>query len=127
MRSELREGGADAKQYLEKVSKLVPSEIIAAYVALVGLVPVIRYQSVRPWMYWVIFVTCLVLTPIYLNALADQGKPKRNHLFLSTGAFVVWAYSVSGGAVVPSLHDPAIASITIITYSLVSGVIPLDR
>ena len=114
-------------KYLEKVSKLVPSEIVAGYIALVGLVPNIRLELVRPWIYLVVFVLCLVLTPIYLNLQADSGKPKRNHLLVSSIAFIVWAYTISGSIIIPQFYDSALASIGLIVFSLVSGAIPLDR
>ena len=114
-------------KYLEKVSKLVPSEIVAGYIALVGLVPNIHFEGVKPWIYLGIFVVCLFLTPVYLNLQAESGKPKRNHLFISSIAFIVWAYTISGNFIIPQYYDSAIASIVLILFSLISGVIPLDR
>lgn len=115
------------KEYGEKVAKLIPGEIIAGYVCLVGLIPLIKFESVRPLAFAANFVLCLVLTPIYLNVQAERGRPKRNHLILSTVAFPVWAYAVSGGVVIPHLYDSAIASILLVLFTLVSGVIPLDE
>jgi hypothetical protein len=118
---------SEAMRYLEKVAKLVPSEILAGYVTLIGFVPLVHQTAAQPWLYAAIFVTCLGLTPVYLNAQAEHGKPKRNHLVLSTAAFIVWAYSISGSVLVPSIHDPAVASICLVAFSLVSGVVPLNR
>jgi hypothetical protein len=116
-----------AKHYLEKVAKLVPSEVIAGYIALAGLVPLVRSSSARPWISALVFLACAVLTPIYMNIQAVPGKPKRNHLMMSTIAFVVWAYAISGATLVPSWHDPAVASILLVLFSLISGAIRLDR
>lgn len=115
------------KLFLEKVAKLVPSEIIAGYVALVGIIPLVRNEDAHPWLFGGVALICLVLTPIYLNLQAETGKPKRNHLILSTVAFMVWAYAVSGGIVIPQWHDPAIASILLVLFSLVSGAVPLNK
>src|SRR6202035_52066 len=83
------------KEYLEKVAKLVPSEVLALYLALVGWVPAVKLAISKWWLYAGCFAICLILTPLYLSKMADKGKPKRMHLILSTAAFVVWASSVS--------------------------------
>ena len=116
----------DGRKYAEKVAKLIPGEIIAGYITLTGLVPLISLAGVDKWFYAGIFVLCLILTPIYLKSLADSDKPSRRHLVISTFAFVFWAYAVSGAVVVPEIHDAAIASILLGAFSLVSGKIPLS-
>ena len=123
----LKNGDSEgAKEYLEKVAKLIPGEIIAGYITLIGLVPSIKDNGLHTWFYGGIFLLCLFLTPYYLNKQAEKGKPKTVHLILSTIAFVLWAYAVSGGAVWPAIHDPGIASILLGAYSLISGKIPLS-
>src|SRR5580704_14173470 len=99
------------KEYLEKIAKFVPSEVIAVYVGLVGFVPGIKAVTLQPWFYAGAFVLCLALTPLYLSKMADAGQPNPRHLWVSTFAFVVWAYTVSGHLVVPQAYDPAIAGI----------------
>ncbi len=115
------------KQYLEKVAKLVPSEVIAGYLAIVGFIAAVGDADARLWLGWAAFALGLVLTPFYLNTQAEPDRPKRNHLILSTVAFVVWAYAVSGATLLPDFHTDAVASIVLIAFSLVSGIIPLDR
>ncbi len=114
-------------QYLEKVAKLVPSEVVAGYIALVGFVGAVGYEDARVWLYWAVFALCLVLTPLYLNKQAEPNRPKRNHLIMSTVAFVVWAYAISGATLLPDWHDAAVAAIVLVVFSLVSGLVPLDR
>ncbi len=114
-----------AARFLEKVAKLVPSEIVAGYLVLVGLVPLVRIESSKPWLNAAVFLLCLVLTPVYLNRQAEPGKPKRTHLIVSTCAFVVWAYATSGALVVGHYYDPAVASIALVGFTLVSGAIRL--
>lgn len=123
--TEAAEKASPANAYLEKVAKLVPSEIVAAYIAILGLVPSIGNVALRPIVAWGTFGVCLLLTPIYLNFQAVPNAPKRMHLLLSSIAFVCWAYAVSGQMLPPALYDPAIGSIELILFSLVSGVIPL--
>ncbi|MFZ1560393.1 MAG: hypothetical protein WAT37_10740 [Saprospiraceae bacterium] len=120
--------GQNFDSYLEKVSKLVPSEIIAGYLTMMGFVPTIK--SFDPNIIsWIIFGAGLILTPFYLNKVASVGKPKRNHLILSTVAFAVWAYVTTGPLLFESsgMYDSAIASITLVLFSLISGIVPLNK
>jgi hypothetical protein len=72
----------------QKVAKLVPAELITAYTALIGFAANAG-ATARPWCDGIAFVICLALTPIYLDKLADAGKPKVLHLIVSSLAFVV--------------------------------------
>lgn len=113
------------KEYLEKVAKLVPSEVLALYLALVGWVPAVKLAISKSWLYAGCFVICLIFTPLYLSKMADKGKPKRTHLILSTLAFMVWAYSVSGATVIPNWYDAALAGMATLLFTGISGLIPL--
>lgn len=116
-----------AKGYLEKVAKLIPSEVIAGYLAMFGFVPLIQKPETHTMVFWGIFILCQILTPIYLNSQAEEGKPKRVHLIVSSIAFTVWAYVTTGKTLVPDYHDAAFASIILIAFSLISAIIPLKK
>lgn len=122
----MQEGG-NAQSYLEKVAKLVPSEVIAGYLAMVGFVPSIENEGVKPTVLWSIFGLCLILTPLYLNSQSEQGRPKNIHLIVSTIAFVVWAYATTGDKLLPAFYQAAIGSIVLVAFSLISGLIPLNK
>ncbi|MGO8127012.1 hypothetical protein ACC728_39950, partial [Rhizobium ruizarguesonis] len=70
------------KDYIEKIVKIIPSEIIAGYLALIGLVPSIKNENSHQGFYYGIFVLCTILTPVYFNWQADKGKPKVVHIVL---------------------------------------------
>lgn len=116
--------------YLEKVAKLIPSEVLAAFMLFMGLAKNLEggTQSVA---YWFIFGFCLLLTPIYLNKQSEDNKPKRFHLIISTLAFAAWAYVISGmelqGTIAPETYKPALASILVGIFSLGIGAIPLKE
>jgi hypothetical protein len=119
-----------ALDYLEKVAKLIPGEVIAGYLAIFGFIPAIKIASFQPYSYWAylsIFVLCAVLTYFYMRKQALPDKPKQIHLIISTLAFVVWAYVTTGKTLIPQGYDSALASIVLILFSLISGLIPLTR
>lgn len=115
--------------YLEKIAKLIPGEVIAAYLTMMGFVASIESGSTHTIVIWAVFGIGLIMTPLYLNAMADAGKPKAKHLVLSTLAFIVWAYSTCGEqlqeTITPGTFLPAVASIILVAFTLVSGVIKL--
>lgn len=79
----------DFNDYLNKVARLITSEIIAGYLTMIGFAASIKNMQTQNIIAWAIFAIGLILTPIYLNNVADTHKPKRNHLVLSTIAFSV--------------------------------------
>jgi hypothetical protein len=115
------------KGYLEKVAKLVPSEVLAAYMTMIGLVSSIRKipEIHHFWIYIGIVVICLPITIWYLLFQAEKGRPKTTHIIVSTFAFIIWAYAISGHVVWPQMYDTGIASIILVLFSLISGKIPL--
>lgn len=121
-------GGKSISDYLEKVSRLIPAEVLAGYLTMMGFVGSISGVETQKIVNWVIFGACLVLTPLYLNNVAEPNRPKRNHLIISTVAFIVWAYVTTGGQLLgPDLFSQAIGSIVLIMFSLVSALIPLNK
>lgn len=117
--------------YLNKVATLIPSEVLAGYLTMIGFVGAITNTHIKVYIAWTIFAVGFILTPIYLNHVADENKPKRNHLILSTVAFIVWAYVTTGKQLLDffstSLFDQAIASIILVLFSLISAIIPLNK
>lgn len=124
MNSEINLGHGGKNSYSEKVSKSIPAEIVAVYVSIQSLIPQISFVGVHSFFYWAIFCLCLLATPAYFFLLSEKSKPRKIHIFVSTVAFVVWAYAISGAALVPNLFDPSIASIFLIIFTFGVGFVP---
>ena len=120
--------GFNINETAEKVAKLIPSELITAYTALISFAGNVTSAMTKNLCYGFSFVLCLVLTPIYLNKMADAGQPKKVHLAVSSVAFVVWAYFISGKQIFGDAgYSPAIASMILLGFSLISAAIPLNK
>jgi hypothetical protein len=120
-------GGGSGSEWPQKIAKLIPTELVTAYGALGAAILTIEEEAWRAPLYIASFVLCLVLTPVYLYRADANNLPKRNHLIVSTLAFPVWAYLVSGKVVVPNLYDAGLATVVAIVFSLVTGAIPMNR
>jgi len=100
------------EEYKGKLLKLIPSEIIAAYMVLQGMVP----QDKGKWGLIIVSVVLLILTPFYLKTME---RVKRNlQVVVSTLGFVVWVYSLGGPFVYWGLHESWIASIILVLWTL---------
>jgi hypothetical protein len=113
------------KDYAERVAKYVPAEVIAAYLALVPLVigTTEADTDLRDGLLLLVLVGCTIFTPLYLNRLAESGRPKRLHLIVATIAFVIWSYSIGGFFTEVDLYHEAIAGITVAFYTLGAGLL----
>ena len=119
--------GEVTKDNLEKVVKLVPAELITGYSALISAAANFHDAIARNIGFAISFVLCGVLTPIYLNKMAEAGKPKIVHLVVSTLAFVVWAYYTSGRQVIPQYFNGDYALFGLLVFSLITAVTPLKK
>lgn len=109
--------------YLARVAKYVPSEILAAYITALGIINTVAEPGLKWWLYLAFLVLCLVFTPIYFNQMANQGQPKAAQMVVSTLAFLVWAYSLGGFFEVVGIYHSVVASLVLIAFTLVSGAI----
>jgi hypothetical protein len=120
-------GGVDLGDVTKKVAKLIPTELVTAYAALVSASAAVHWPSFRGPAVWACFVICWILTPFYLNHVADPGKPKRNQIIFGTLAFPIWAYLVSGSQVAPDYYDASLGTILALVFSLITSLIPMNR
>ncbi len=90
--------------YTARLVKYVPSEVIAVYLTIGGILA----SRGLTW-HWpaAVFGLLLVLTPVYLYRV--EGVERRKQLFLSTACFLVWAVSL-GRAPFAAL-DPLVGAI----------------
>jgi len=113
-----------SQEWAERVAKYVPAEVIAAYLALWGIVLSGTEADTdrRTILLGVIFGIGVIFTPLYLWRFPGDLEVKKFHVVLSTLAFVLWCYSIRGGFLDDiGLYDSVVASILLVTFSLASG------
>lgn len=109
--------------YFEKLLRYIPGELVAAYLALDGLLreEILAHSQV---LYWIVFGSLLVLTPLYVifrpthDSLAEHSM--RFHATAGTVAFAVWVFALGGpfAATWPELYRPVYGSILLIITTL---------
>ncbi|MBM4172076.1 MAG: hypothetical protein FJ214_09435 [Ignavibacteria bacterium] len=108
------------QNYKDKLLKLIPSEIVAAYLVILGILSneeiTIQETNITVIVHWVVFGIILILTPVYLRKF--QNVMKLSQLILTSLSFVVWSYSLGGPFAVSNFYHSTIASILLILWTL---------
>ncbi len=108
--------------FLQVLLKLIPSEVIAVFIFV---------QGVLPGQFWPHFIVALVLvgmTPLYLSYAA--GVKSRTQLLLSTLSMVVWIYAMGTGPlrfVKPPYYEPWHGAVLLAVWTLVPPMLLTQR
>ncbi|GGD05212.1 hypothetical protein [Hyunsoonleella pacifica] len=112
--------------HLDKVAKLVPAEIVGAFLAVDNLIlsqlsngtDTLHKSEIT---YWVVFFILLVATPFYVKrAISSEFKLLKSQIFVSTLAFVFWVYAIGGPFKLTDIHDYLFAGLGLILFSVIS-------
>jgi hypothetical protein len=135
----LRAGGADeaARQteeggdgYLQRVAKYVPAEVVGFFLFVNNILQAadgpdhkglmigmpVHYIAV------VVLIIGLILTPVYIWYVREEGDAWVLNAAVSTAAFPVWAYAM-GAVALDTVHDGNFASILLATFTVCSGLL----
>ncbi len=77
--------------YFDKLLKLMPSEIVAAYLVITGIIP---YNAAKVGNI-IVFMIILIIIPIYLWRAQDVKN--KSQITATSIAFLVWVYSFNLG------------------------------
>ena len=114
--------------YQAQFLKLIPVEVISAYITIDGLLKGSILPKDDPNLYkgllWGVFVILAVLNPLYLRYVS-KVKDQRQ-IGLSAGAFVIYVVSLGGPFLFLGLDEPVVhllGSILIPIYMLVALIV----
>jgi hypothetical protein len=106
------------KQYLERLLKLIPAEVVTLYLFGVGLIPATRGVLLICWA--VFCLLAVVLVRAYGTADGPRGVPPQwGAVGLSCVAFVIWVYTLGGPFKTYDLHDPIVGSLLVAGFTFV--------
>lgn len=110
---------SQVSDFKDRLVKLIPSEIVTAYITLQGLISSqIKYQQI---FILIAFISLLILTPFYLKLVSNVNKA--GQIVFTTVAFVIWV-SASGGfkLIFPTIelfNNNFLGSLILIIYTLI--------
>jgi len=105
------------QKYRDRLLKLIPSEIVAAYMVLAGIIPPDRAK----WGTLIVSIVLLVLVPFYLWRM--QNVQRNSQLIVTMISFVVWLYSLGGPFAAWGLYESWIGSVILILWTLIIPVL----
>lgn len=84
--------------YKTKLLKLIPAEIVGAYIAIDSIIKgnmaTLETSNVYKIITWLVFGLLFILTPLYLKKLGNVSKASQ--LIFSTVAFAIWVMTLGG-------------------------------
>jgi hypothetical protein len=112
--------GPRGDDYLDRLLKYIPVEIIGVYLALTGVVASINDTDPRPWL-WVAFIFGLAITPIYLHQEMKVRSPIQ--IAVSTFAFLAWAFALGGPWRLMSWYHPFQGTLLLIAVAFAAKLV----
>jgi hypothetical protein len=89
----------DTSSYFEKLLLLIPSDMVAGYLALDGILKQ-STPDIKLWIYWAVFASLLFLTPLYIHFKPTENSAltcsARFRVITGTISFAVWVFALGG-------------------------------
>jgi hypothetical protein len=108
--------------YFTQIIKYIPSEAVALYLTLYGIVAAAKTQVPFETILWILFIVGLIATPIYL--LRVTKVKDKVQLAISTVAFFIWVFALGGPFATYSWYNTVYGAILIVVYTFF---VPLFR
>lgn len=102
--------------YLDRLIKMIPSEVISLYIIGSGLIP--KEESVVLLIWTIVCLVGVICIRIY--GTADPRKklpPQWTSVAISSIAFLIWVYSLGGAFAAFHLYVPYIGSLLILAWT----------
>jgi hypothetical protein len=103
----------DQNVYRDKLLKLMPSEIVTAYIVIDGVIP----ANAKLIGTIVVSLVLLGLTPVYLLKVSKVNNV--GQIVVSTLSFLVWVYTLGGPFAALGIHETWIASAILTLWTLI--------
>lgn len=119
LRYETLDKADEVDTYFDKVVKYIPTDIVAAWVAVTGIVK--GAANINPaTTLWIAFVAGVAITFVWTwRQTSKSGQPPVwKQIIISTFAFVVWVIALGGP---PFELNSAIGAILLIGFTLVAA------
>jgi hypothetical protein len=116
--------GAPVDGFFDKVIKNIPSDVVAGWLCIAGLIDVAPNVP-KTQLLWGVGAFLLVFTFVWtLRQTQVPGlPPARTQALLATGSFGVWVFAVGGPFAEYDFYEPVYGSILLVLYTLIAGLV----
>ena len=98
--------------YKDKLLKLIPTEIVAAYMVIMGLIPAAQAK----WGLLIVTIILFILVPFYLKFIHKVTSIVQ--IIFTALSFIVWVYSLGGPFFYWGIYEAWIASVILVIWTL---------
>ena len=111
-----RESGEEFKDYLERLMKMIPAEVVGLYLIGSGIIP--EGQRIGLLVWSIVCLIAVVVVRAYGTADPEKNEaPQWSVVLISSGAFVIWLYSLGGPFEPFRWHVPYIGSLLVLAWT----------
>ena len=126
---------AKVDNYLEKLMKYIPSEIVGAWIAIQGIFAngdreVEAVNSSQNIFLWVILAFLSILTFFYIKqqTYEESKKTAIKQIIVSVIAFLIWAYAIGGEPFLSlEFYDSRYGAVFMILYTVTIPLLVLNQ
>lgn len=113
-----RGSGEELKQYLDRLMRVIPGEVVGLYLIGSGFVPEGQRAGHIAW--FAFCFTALIVIRVFGNTdPARNQQPQPVPIVLSVVAFVIWVYTIGGPFREFGMDVPWIGSLLVLAWSFV--------
>jgi len=105
------------QKYKDRLLKLIPTEIVAAYIVLAGIIP----SASAKWGLLVVSVILFILVPLYLWRIQDVKR--LSQIIFTPISFAIWIYSIGGPFLYWGIYEKWIGSVVLILWTLIVPIV----
>jgi len=117
-------GTATRDGYFDRLFKYIPSELVAGYIFVLGVVnQLIDAGEIRIFQ-WLLFIVFCILTPLYLWRVQKVLKVQQH--IISLLSFVVWVFALGGPFALSEWYNPVYGAILLPVFTLVVAIIEAE-
>jgi hypothetical protein len=111
--------------YFDRVIKYIPSDIVGAWVAVVGIINSSNQAGTSQRILWIAFVVGLSLTALWTwrQTSAPNQPAAVTQIIVSTIAFAVWVFALGGPFTTIPGYQQYFGSLVLIGYTLLVAII----
>jgi hypothetical protein len=110
------EANEEIRQYLERLLKMIPAEVVGLYVIGNGFIP---QDKALGSALWCVFCFLMVFV-VRVYGTRDPKQKKRAQpipVLVSAVAFVIWVYSLGGPFTKYNIYYPSVGSLAVLVWS----------
>ncbi|HLF16313.1 MAG TPA: hypothetical protein VI796_02640 [Candidatus Thermoplasmatota archaeon] len=111
-------GGKGPDTYTDRLLKYIPSETIALFVTLDGILLTVDEPPLFVW--WAVFVALLLITALYIGRVtwSPQGRVAWIQVAISTLAMAVWIFALGGPFTNYTWYEPYMGAILVPLFTV---------